>query len=115
MFLCPWRPNTEAGPEQVGVRGSGDTEHISERVSLRKVHGPSVTIAAKAEWEPFRAFLLDAEPCLFARMKAASRTSADLGREGKGFQQTHSFPRSIRFCDVVSTFHAHISRGSRAW
>lgn len=114
---CPWSPTQELSLEEVEVRGSGNADWISECVSLSGMSTVRVSpIAAKAEWKPCRAFLhLDAGPRLFARRKAASRRSVDLGREGKDFKQTRSFPRSIKFCDIVSTFHAVSSRGSRTW
>lgn len=52
LFLCPQSPTQRAGPGEVGrggtVCGSGNIECASRHVSLRKVHGQSVTIAAKA-------------------------------------------------------------------
>lgn len=67
----PLEPNAGAGPGGP----LGNVKCTSRHVSFCKVHCWRVTV----EWEPSRAFLLDARPCLFARMKAASSRSVALG------------------------------------
>ena len=104
------KPDAGAGPGGP----SGNAECTSEHVSFGQVHGQTVMVAAKVEWELSRAFLLEAGPCLFARMKVTLRGRVYLDREGRGSKQTaHSFQRGIKFCNIMSILHPPIVRSSR--
>lgn len=87
-----------------GGEGSGNV-NVLLGMSLFPASPRSVChCSGKDREELCRAFLLEAGPCLFARMKAASGRRVDLSRKGKGSKRTHSFPRSIKFCEIVSMF-----------
>lgn len=83
LSLHPWSPTQELAQG----RPSGNVKCICRHVSFG-LHSQSSAVAAKAEWEPSRAFLREAGLCLFARMKASSNGSADLSRETAASKKT---------------------------